>query len=62
MKDFKLIMLLPVFNFCNAEKVFKNDNSRFRIDHPKEWIIAKDGEAVDNLKINTNQENMNLYT
>lgn len=50
MKNIKLILLLLIANICLAQKTFKNESLGFNIEEPENWILAKNGETVENIK------------
>lgn len=50
MKNIIIISLLLVYNICNSQTTFKNERLGFSIDHPNKWIVAEEGETVQNLK------------
>src|SRR5690606_10053815 len=50
MKQIIIILLLFIYNLCSAQTIFKNERLGFSIDQPKKWIIAEEGETVQNLK------------
>lgn len=50
MKYIKLILLLFIANISVAQKTFTNKSLGFNIEEPENWIRAKDGEIVENIK------------
>lgn len=50
MKNIKWILILLIANTCLAQNIFKNESLGFSIEQPKNWIIAKDGETLENFK------------
>lgn len=52
MKNFKFLILIFVANISYSQNVFKNESIGFSIEQPSEWIKAKEGEIIENLKSN----------
>ncbi len=50
MKNIILISVLFVYTICKAQTTFKNERLGFSIEQPKKWIVAEEGETVQNLK------------
>ena len=50
MKNIKWILILLIANTCLGQNIFKNESLGFSIEQPKNWIIAKDGETLENFK------------
>lgn len=52
MKKLTIILFLAIIQNCFAQNVFKNENLGFSIEQPEKWIVAKNGQTVENLKKN----------
>ena len=50
MKNIKLILILLIANTCLGQNTFKNESLGFNIEQPEKWIVAKNGESVENIK------------
>ena len=50
MKNIKLILILLIANSCLGQNTFKNESLGFNIEQPEKWIVAKNGESVENIK------------
>lgn len=50
MKNIKLILILIIANTCIAQNTFKNESLGFNIEQPEKWIVAKNGESLENIK------------
>jgi hypothetical protein len=50
MKNIKWILILLIANTCLGQNFFKNESLGFTIEQPKNWILAKNGETLDNFK------------
>jgi hypothetical protein len=50
MKNIKLLLILLIVNTCLGQNTFKNENLGFNIEQPENWIIAKNGESIENIK------------
>lgn len=50
MKKINLILLLSITNICFAQNIFKNEDLGFNIEQPENWIIAKNGQTIENIK------------
>lgn len=50
MKQIILISLLFIYNICTAQTTFKNERLGFSINQPNKWIVAEEGETVQNLE------------
>lgn len=50
MKSIKLILILLIANTCLGQITFKNEGLGFNIEQPENWIVAKSGESIENLK------------
>jgi len=50
MKNIIIFLLLFVYNLCSAQTTFKDERLGFSIQQPKKWIVAGEGETVQNLK------------
>jgi hypothetical protein len=61
MKNIKLILFLWIANTCLGQNTFKNESLGFTMEQPKNWIVAKNGESVENIKkqIKLNPETLN---
>jgi hypothetical protein len=50
MKNIKLILILLIANTCLGQNTFKSESLGFNIEQPEKWIVAKNGESVENIK------------
>jgi hypothetical protein len=50
MKNIKLVLILLIANTCLGQNTFKNESLGFIIEQPENWIVAKNGESVENIK------------
>ena len=50
MKNITWILILLIANTCLGQNFFKNESLGFTIEQPKNWILAKNGETLDNFK------------
>ena len=50
MKNIIIFLLLFVYNLCTSQTTFKDERLGFSIQQPKKWIVAEEGETVQNLK------------
>jgi hypothetical protein len=50
MKNIKLILILLIANTCLGQNTFKNESLGFNIAQPEKWIVAKNGESLENIK------------
>jgi hypothetical protein len=50
MKNIKLILVFLIANTCLGQNTFKNESLGFNIEQPQNWIVAKNGESVENIK------------
>ena len=50
MKNIKLILILLIANTCLGQNTFKNESLGFNVEQPEKWIVAKNGESVENIK------------
>jgi hypothetical protein len=50
MKKINIILALLIVNTCFGQILFKNEKLGFNIEQPENWIVAKNGEIVENIK------------
>lgn len=50
MKNFRLLILVLACNICSSQNIFKNESLGFSMEQPENWIIAKNGQTITNLK------------
>lgn len=50
MKNIKLILILFIANTCLGQNTFKSESLGFNMEQPEKWIVAKNGESVENIK------------
>tara|TARA_R110002124_G_scaffold162584_1_gene329680 strand:+ start:359 stop:955 length:597 start_codon:yes stop_codon:yes gene_type:complete len=50
MKNIKIFLFLSIVNTCFGQNTFKNENLGFNIKQPENWIVAKNGETLENIK------------
>lgn len=51
-KKIKLLLVLLITTIGLGQNTFKNEKLGFTIEQPKDWIIAKNNDVVDNIKKN----------
>lgn len=52
MKKIILLLLLLITTICVGQNTFKNEKLGFTIEQPKDWIVAKNNDILDNIKKN----------
>ena len=56
-----IVLFLSIANICQGQNTFKNESLGFNIEQPENWISAKNGETLENIKkqIKLNTETLN---
>lgn len=52
MKKIIIVLLLTFIQICFGQNIFKNENLGFSIEQPEKWIVAENGQAIENFKTN----------
>ena len=50
MRNIKIFIFLSIATTCFGQNTFKNENLGFNIKQPENWIVAKNGETLENIK------------
>jgi hypothetical protein len=50
MNNYSFLLILLVANLCFGQKTFKSESLGFSMEQPENWIVAKNGETLENIK------------
>ena len=50
MNKYSFLIILLLANLCFGQKTFKSESFGFSMEQPENWIVAKNGETLENIK------------